>query len=254
MSALLAVMRREIQAYFVSPIAYVFMTVFLVIAGAGFFYGLQRYLLIDAAFAEQHNVTLRTYVVAGRFGIGNWVRLAIILSLPGLSMRLLSEERKSGTVELLFTSPITTAQIVLGKYLGTVLVYALILVLTVPLVAVMAWKGAPELAAIGAAYLGMFLHGALVLAVGLFASSLTENQFVALVVSYVLLVPLLMVQMVVGFAGPVLDAVLAAVSIGVGLHDMFSGLVDTHHVVLFVSLIFTFLFLSTRVLESPRWR
>ncbi len=252
MKPVLSIVRRELQASFSSPIAYAFMAVFLIVAGAGFYYGLRTYVAIPGALAAQRGYTLRTFLVAGR--LARWLQLAMLLSLPGLSMRLLSEERKSGTIELLFTSPITTAQIVLGKYLGTLVVYGLILVLTFPYPAILFWKGSPELGALLVAYLGMFLYGAVILAIGLFASSLTENQFVALVVAYALLLPFLLLELLVGFTGPVLDAILAGLSMGIGLRRMGLGLVETHSVILFGALVFTFLFLCTRVLDSGRWR
>lgn len=254
MRAMLAVARREVQAYFVSPIAYVFMTVFLVVAGIGFYYGVRRYSMLDPAYVESAHMSLRNVLVAGRFGIVRWVLIACLLSLPGLSMRLLSEEKKGGTVELLFTSPLTTFQLVLGKFLGTVFVYALILLLTTPLVGILVWKGRPELAAVAVAYLGMFLYGATLLAIGLFASSLTESQFIALVVAYVIILPFLLVDMLFGLAGPLMDLILSGLAIGVGLDRMGTGLVDTHFLVLFLVLISTFLFLSVRVLDSARWR
>ncbi len=254
MRAMLAVARREVQAYFVSPIAYVFMTVFLLVAGIGFYYGLTRYSMLDAAYVEQSHMSLRAIVVAGRFGLVRWVLLAMLLSLPGLSMRLLSEEKKSGTVELLFTSPLTTWQLVLGKYLGTTVVFALILFLTTPLIGILVWKGRPELLAIAVAYLGLFLYGATVLAIGIFASALTENQFIALIVAYAVLLPFLLVGMPLGFTGPLMNLVLFGLAINIGLDRLGVGLLDTHYVVLYVAIVFSFLFLSVRVLDSPRWR
>ena len=151
MRPMLAIARREMQACFVSPIAYVFMTVFLLVAGLGFYYGVTRFAMLDPATVEQNHMSLRNVLVAGRFGIVRWVLAACLVSLPGLSMRLLSEEKKSGTVELLFTSPVTTFQLVLGKYFGMLAVYALILFLTTPLVGILVWKGRPELLAVAVA-------------------------------------------------------------------------------------------------------
>ena len=100
----------------------------------------------------------------------------------------------------------------------------------------------------------MFLYGATVLAIGTFASALTENQFIALVVAWLMLVPFLVIGMLLGFIGPLADLVLAGLSIGMGLDRMGTGLLDTHYLVLYLALIFSFLFLSVRVLDSPRWR
>jgi ABC-2 type transport system permease protein len=247
-------MRREIQAYFVSPIAYAFIAVFLLVSGVGFFYGMQVYRMIGAASAAEHAVTLRTHLVAGPFGFVTWVHIAMGISLPGLSMRLISEERKAGTIELLMTSPVSTVQLVLGKYLGTLAVYLMILAMTLPCVGILVWKGRPESAALAVTYCGIFLYGSVLIAMGLFASTLTESQFVALIVAYALFLPFALLDRVVGFAGPTLDPLLAGISIGVGLRYSARGLLDSHYVLMYGVLVFAFLFLSTRVLDSGRWR
>lgn len=254
MRTVAAVARREIQANFVSPIAYAFMALFLAVTAAGFLYGLLLYSLMGAALAEQRGLSLRTNLIGGPNGLVQWANIAIMISLPGLSMRLFSEEKKSGTIELLFTSPVTTVEMVLGKFLGALVVYAAILVLTLPYIGILAFKGNPELPAVAVAYLGLFLYGAVVLAVGLFASSLTENQFVALVIAYAILVPFLLMELLVGFAGPLFDPILAALSLGAARRFMALGLLDTQFLVVFCALIFVFLFLSARVLDSGRWR
>jgi ABC-2 type transport system permease protein len=169
-------------------------------------------------------------------------------------MRLLSEERKNGTAELLFTSPLTTAQLVLGKYLGTLTVFLLLLVLTTPLVGILGWKAQPEWAAVAVAYLGLFVYGSVVLAIGLLASSLTENQFVALVLTYLMLLPMYILERLVGFLGSPLDEILAAVALPFGLSSAALGSMDSHFLVLGAGLVFLFLFLSGQVLDSTRWR
>ncbi len=253
MKPILAIARREVQANFLSPIAYAFMGTFLIVTGIGFVFGLMRYSLLSPAAALARNATIRTFLVTGPFGIVSWAQIAMLVALPGLSMRLFSEERKTGTIELLFTSPLTTLDLVVGKYLGALVTYALMIVLTAPYAGILIWKGKPELAALAMAYVGMFLCGATILAIGLAASSLTENQFVALVITFAIVVPLYIVQRVIGFAGPTLDRVIADLSIGVGLHVWARGSVDSHYLVLYAALIFVFLFLCSRVLESRRW-
>lgn len=254
MRAVLAILRREVQACFVSPVAYVFMVAFLVVMALGFNFGLHLYVTMAPLVAEQSGATLRTDLIGGPNGIVGWAQIAILVSLPGLSMRLFSEERKAGTIELLFTSPVTTAQLVAGKFLGTVAVFACILVLTLPLMAVVAWKGDPEWGPVGAAYAGVFLFGAVVLAMGLFASALTETQFVALVVTYAILTPLLLIRFLVGMFGNPWDDILMGLSLRHAVRQFGVGLVDTHYLVLFGVLVGGFLFLSARVLESGRWR
>ncbi len=253
MRAVLAILRREVQACFVSPVAYVFMVAFLGIMAYGFNVGLQFYARMPPLLAEQSEASLRTHVIGGPRGIIGWAQTAILLSLPGLSMRLFSEERRSGTIELLLTSPLTPAQLVAGKFLGALAVFACILVLTLPLVGVVAWKGDPEWGPTGTAYAGIFLFGAVVLAMGVFASALTESQFVALVVTYTILTPLLAIRFLVGMLGNPWDDILMGLSLRHALRQFGVGLVDTHYLVLFGTLMGGFLFLTARVLDSRRW-
>lgn len=254
MSAVWAVMRREMQAYFVSPIAYAFMAMFLLLVAGGFAVGVTRYALTPAMAIEKLGWSIRTQLVSGTWGLTTWGYFAALVSLPGLSMRLLSEERKGGTAELLFTSPITTTQIVIGKYLGSIALYGLILVLTFPLPAFLIWKAQPELAALACAYAGLFLCGSVMLAIGLFASSLTENQFIALVLTYAIVIPLILVEFVVPLVRPPFDQLLGAVSLGYALKAASLGMMDSVYLVLHALLVGTFLFLAVRVIDSSRWR
>lgn len=249
-----SILKREVQAYFVSPIAYAFLVIFLAMVGVGFLVTFQTYLRFPVALLEQRGLNIRTVIIAGPQGLVMWAHVAMIFCLPGLSMRLLSEERKGGTAELLFTSPLTTAQLVLGKYLGTLSVFVLLLLLTTPLVGILGWKAQPEWAAIGVAYAGMFVYGAVLLAVGLLASSLTENQFVALVLTYLMILPLYILERLVGFLGSPLDEILLAVALPFGLTTAARGLIDSHFLLLGAAFVFLFLFLSGQVLDSTRWR
>jgi ABC-2 type transport system permease protein len=242
-------MRRELSAYFVSPLAYAFMAVFLLLVGAGLAVGITRYAMTPAMVIERFGWSIRTQLVSGTFGLMTWGTIAALLSLPGLSMRLLAEEKKSGTAELLFTSPITTTDIVLGKYLGSVALYGIILLMTLPMPGFLIAKAQPELAALFGAYLGLFLYGAVILAAGLFASALTENQFVALIVTYALVLPLILVEFVVPIARPPLDGALAAVSLGYAQKAAALGTLDSSYVVLHLVLIAAFLFLCVRVID-----
>ena len=252
MRSVVALLRREVQAAFVSPVAYTILFGFLLICGWGFVYGVAEYSRTPAMMVEQRGWTIRTFLVGQR--LTSWLMIAMILLLPGLSMRAFSEERKGGTIELLLTSPLTTVQLVLGKYLGLLAIWAGMLLLTAPLIAVIAWKGSPEWAALGGAYLGYFLFGATLLAMGLLASSITENQIVAVVLTYAFFLPFFLSDFVVGAAGAPWDDILAGLAVGVGLYSAARGLLDSHYLVLWGLLIFSFLFLAVRVLDSNRWR
>jgi len=252
--SVLALVRREVQAYFVSPIAYAFMTVFLVLVGGGFLQGLFTYALIPPADAQARGIDIQRYMIAGPRGLVLWCHAAMLFSLPGLAMRLFSEEKKTGTAELLFTSPLTTAQLVVGKYLGTLSVFFIMLVLTFPLIGILEWKASPELGATAAAYLGLFLLGGVMIAVGLFASCLTENQFVALILTYAMLTPFYLLDLAIRSAGAFLAGVMADLSVSRAIPSFGRGVIDSHYVVLEVCVSFLFLFLGARVLESARWR
>ena len=254
MSSVWAVMRRELSAYFVSPIAYAFMAMFLVIVAVGFSVGVTQYALTPAVRIEKLGMSLRTQLVSGTWGLMTWGMFAALVSLPGLSMRLLSEEKKSGTAELLFTSPLTTLQIVAGKYLGSVSLFGLILLLTIPMPMFLVWRAQPEVAALAAAYAGLFLYGAVVLAIGVFASSLTENQFIALLLTYAIVIPLLLIEFVVPILRPPLDRVAASLSLGYALKGAALGTLDSAYLVLHAVLVAAFLFLSVRIIDSSRWR
>lgn len=254
MSAVVSITRREVLAYFVSPVAYAFITIFLLVTAVGFFFGIQAYMMLPPVVVDQGNMTLRTFLISGPFGLVTWANFAMIVSLPGLSMRLFTEERKTGTAELLFTSPLTTVQLVLGKYFGGLAVFGTILVLTLPLVGFLGYKARPEWGAVACAYLGLLLYGALLLSIGLFASTLTENQFVALIVTYALFLPFLVLDRVGPMLGGGLSEAAVGVSIGLALRKTALGTLDTHFVLLFLLLSSVFLFLSVRVLDSSRWR
>lgn len=253
MRVVLSIMRREFQSQFVSPIAYAVIVVFLVISGYGFVNELGRYLLRGfnamVELSLQEDLVVRTVV---------WIRMLMLLSLPALSMRLFTEERKAGTIELLLTSPLTTPQLVLGKFLGVVSVFALILAFTTPYVGLMAWKGNPDWGPVLLTYLGLFLYGSVILAAGVFASSLTENQIVAFLLALAFFLPFVLadflIQWIVPLAGPAAGDVVAAFSVNLGLSRLALGILDTHYLVLFVSLIFLYLFLGAQVLDSARWR
>lgn len=251
MSGVLSIVRRELQAYFVSPIAYTVIVTYLLIATFGFQVALTRYAQLGEFRILDQSLSIRTGIVPQTM---LWMMVGLILSLPALSMRSFSEERKSGTAELLLTSPLTTTQLVLGKWLGAMSVLAIMLALTVSFPLVLEWKASPEWGAIAVAGGGLLLYGGVILAIGVFASSLTENQIVALVLTFAIFLPFWMVELLVGFMGGPLDDILAGLSINHGLQMMSRGVVNSHYLVLYAALVVGFLFLCVQVLDSNRWR
>jgi len=252
MRAVAAIVRREMGSYFVSPIAYTVIVGFLLIAGFGFRQQVQEYVTIPRMTLQLEGLTIQNTLIARLVAL--WMSMAILICTPTLSMRLFSEERKGGTIELLLTSPLTTVQLVLGKYLGGLCVFLLMLLCTLPYFVLLGFEGNVDWGAVAATYLALALLGAVVLAVGLLASALTENQIVAVVATYGMFLPFFVIDQLVPFVGEAVGDVLAGLSVGRSAGQMISGVIDTHDLVLHGGLIFLFLFLSVQVLDSARWR
>ncbi|GAB5469886.1 MAG: ABC transporter permease [Rhodospirillales bacterium] len=167
MSALLTIARRELAAYFLSPLAYIFICLFLALAGALTFY--------VGGFFERGQADLEAF-----FAFHPWLYLFLV---PALAMRLWAEERKSGTLELLMTLPLSTGQAVIGKFLAAWIFTAIALAMTFPIWLTVNWLGQPDNGVIAAAYLGSWLMAGAYLALGSLASAATRNQVVAFVLA-----------------------------------------------------------------------
>jgi len=258
MRNILAIMRRELKSYFVSPMAYIVLTFFLFIVGYFFLALVFSYseasmrVAANPMWANQlnlHDIVIRNFY--STFGV------IMLFVAPILSMRILAEEKRLGTAELLLTAPITTSQLVLGKYLGAFLFGALMLLLTFQYPLYLLFTGAAlEMAPLLAVYLGTLLMVGAFLAVGLFSSSLSSNQIVAAIVAFVVC----LFFWVVGFLGDVggggagYSDLLKAVSISEHYEDFLKGVIDTRSVVYYLAFIFFGLFLTSRVIDSARWR
>lgn len=237
MGKITAVMQRELLALFCSPVAYIVIAGFLLITGV----------LAMEAFQPGRPATLRVV-----FGFAPYV-LAIVV--PAISMRAISEEYRSGTIEALMTTPVSDAQVVLGKYLASLAFYLIMLATTLVYLVLMLAFGAPDLGAALASYVGLALLGAAFVAVGIFASSLTRNQIVAWMVAAV---PLIMFVWFSGFLVGRLEGVWrnAFQRVDINWHlDLFNrGSIATDSVVFFLGTAVLFVFLAVKVVESRRWR
>jgi ABC-2 type transport system permease protein len=180
--------------------------------------------------------------------------IILLLMVPLLTMRLFSEEKKRQTDELLFTSPISVNQIILGKYFASLLVLLVMLSLTGILSIFVFSYGNPELAPILSGYLGLFLVGAAFLAVGIFFSSLTENQIVSAILTFGALLLFWILNWASYSAGGMWKSVLNYLSFFQHFDDMTRGILDTTDVVYYLSFIFLGLFLTHSVIQSRRWR
>jgi ABC-2 type transport system permease protein len=229
--------RKELKSFFTSPVAYVILTLFLLITG--WFFASSLFLVGQADMRDLFSVI---------------IPIAYMFFIPAISMRLLSEEKKSGTLELLVTMPVRDSEIVLGKYLATLglLASALILSLSYPLT--LAFLGDPDGGAIFGGYIGLFLMGASYLAIGLFTSGLTENQIVAFITGFVIIFVLWMLDKVLIFFPGSMASVIEYLSVTYHFENIARGVVDTRDLLYYLSIIVVFLFLAVRTMESRRWR
>lgn len=255
MRALLALIRKELRTYFASPVAYVVAAVFLLISGF-------LYYSIVTIVARQSLQFLQFQGFTPQFSINEMIlrptyrnmTVILVLIAPLLTMRLFAEEMKSRTMELLMTSPVSIAVLVAGKYLAALILYLLMLGLTAYMPILMALFGSVEWGPILSGYLGLFLVGAVFLAIGLFASTVTENQIIAASTAFGLLLVLWLLGWASAAAGSTgLGQVLAYLSLFEHLDNFMKGVVAAADITYFVSLIAFALFLAHRVVESRRW-
>ncbi|MDH4196325.1 MAG: ABC transporter permease subunit [Candidatus Aminicenantes bacterium] len=255
MNNIWSIAKRELRAYFSSPIAYVAVAVFLLLVGF-FFYSLVWWFNSQAMQMSQNpyyaqQININQMVFSPLF---HNMSIILLLMIPLLTMRLFAEEKKIGTEELLYTSPVSIVQIILGKYLASLLVLGLMLVLTWILAAFVFAFGNPEVAPLLNGYLGLFLMGAGFIAVGIFFSSLTENQIVAAVLTFGALLLFWVLSWAASSASGLWKGTLEYLSFFQHFDDMTRGILDTKDLVYYLSFTFFGLFLTHAVIQSRRWR
>jgi ABC-2 type transport system permease protein len=178
----------------------------------------------------------------------------VLFLLPMVTMRTYSEEKRSGTIELLLTSPLTDFEIIAGKFLGTVGLYLALLAVTAVYVGILFWYGQPEWRPLVAGYLGLLLLGSCFIAVGLFISSTTKNQMVAGAATFVVGLLFWIVSWFADSTGPTTSQVLSYLSITEHFDDFGKGIIDSKHVIYYLSFISFGLFLTLKSVDSERWR
>ncbi|HEX9594497.1 MAG TPA: ABC transporter permease [bacterium] len=255
MSGFGAILSRELRAYLISPVAYVLCAVFLLLAGY-FYFDIVTYYAAQSLRASQFPGAIEQFTAHQGIVVPLFSNVAVILLLilPLLTMRLLAEERARGTYELLYTAPVNLTAIVLGKFLAALILYTLILAISLawPLytVTLLPLDWGP----VAAGYLGLWLMGAVFIAVGLLASSLTQHQMIAALVSF----GVLLLSWVIGWAGHNLEGdaadLLQYLSLLDHLDNFFQGVIDTRDCVYFVSFTGLALLATQRLLDSQRWR
>jgi ABC-2 type transport system permease protein len=255
MKNILAIAKRELKSYFSSPIFYVVTAVFLVLTG--FFFSSAISWFSQQSIQLAQNPQYYQYVNINQMvftPLFHNMSIILLLMLPLLTMRLFAEEKKIGTEELLFTSPISVGQIILGKYLAALAVLAIMLAMTLlPAVFTFLW-GNPELPQVLNGYLGLFLMGSAFIAVGLFFSSLTENQIVSAMLTFGALLLFWIMNWASYSAAGMWKGVLNYLSIFQHFDDMTRGILDTKDVAYYLSFAFVGIFLTHSVIQSRRWR
>ena len=180
--------------------------------------------------------------------------MIMLLMMPLVTMKLLADEKRSGTMELLLTYPVRDSEVVVGKYLACLVVLLTLLLCTATYPLLLLIWGQPEIMPIVTGYLGLFLLGAAFLALGIFTSSVTENQTVAASLAIGILLLFWMMSYSANFVSPTIGRIISFVAINEHLESMAKGVIDTEDVIYYLSFILVFLFLTLRVIESNRWR
>ena len=250
---------RELKSYFVSPIAYVVIALFLAISGIFFYLLLQNFIQMSFRVmmqAQQFNMKVPPMNINQMIIRSLFLNMSVItlFMLPMITMKLFSDEKKSGTIELLFTSPLTNWEIVLGKFFAGLSVYIIMILGTVSYVSVLFIYGNPDLMPVVSGYIGLILMGALTVAVGTFISSLTENQIIAAVGCFGAMMILWFIGWASNFVGPTLGGVLEYISVMGHFGDFAKGIIDSSHFVFYLSFGFFALFLTYQAVESAKWR
>ncbi len=232
------IIKKELRAYFNSPAGYIFLSVFWVLSS--WMYIRTLFFLGEAS--------MRNY-----FSLLPWIFLFFV---PAVSMRMWSEEKKIGTMEVLMTWPVRDGAIVAGKFLASLLFICIALGGSLILPIILGSIGNPDWGVIGAGYLGTFLFAAAFLSVGLFASSLTRNQVVALIMgaAFVFLLLIIGNDSVLMFMPIWLSSVLKGLSLGTHYQSVIRGVIDSRDLIYYFSVIGFFLYLNSKVIESRKWQ
>lgn len=256
MKNILTLMGKELRLYFISPIAYVVAMVFLAISDFLFYNQIQYFSGLSMRMMQfQNNLPeLNIHDAVFRPTLFN-MSFILLLIMPLLTMRLFAEEKKEHTNELLMTSPITITEIVFGKFIAALVVYFLLLVLSLHLPLMLSLAVDISWEPLFTSYLGLFLMGAVFLSMGLFASALTDNQMIAAVISFGILIGLWMAGASVHTAGEsALGQVANYLSMSNHLDQFIKGLISSRSLTYFISMTALGLFLTHRVVESQRWK
>jgi len=228
--------KKELKDYFDSPIAYIVITIFLLITGWFFFSDL--FLVNQASLRNLFSI----------------VPFIFMFFVPAVTMRLISEEKRSGTIELLLTLPVRDHEIILGKFLAGMILISVAVILTLVYTLTLSGLGDLDAGSVVAGYIGLIFLGATYVSVGVFTSSLTQNQIVAFITSFLFIFILFMLNKVLIFVPSFLASFFEYLSVDYHFSNISRGVIDSRDLIYYLSIIFLFLFLSVRALESRKWR
>lgn len=256
MNNVLAIAQKEIRSYFASPIAYVVIGLFALLFGWFFVAILNWFVQQGMQMSMGMGMGPTSMNVNQQMIRPLLLNMTVVLLfvLPMITMRTYAEEKRSGTIELLLTSPLTDMQIILGKFFGALTLYATMLLVTLMYVGTLFFFGSPEWKPIVTAYLGLLLMGGCFISVGLLISSLTRNQIVAGMLTFGVFLLLWVIDWIGAFAGPAVEPIVNYLSITQHFDDFAKGVLDTKHVVYYVSFMTFGLFLTAKSVDSERWR
>lgn len=246
--------RKELKSYFASPIAYLLMAVFALIFG--YFFYVATAIFVSRGMESQ---------MMGRgfpMDVNEWVIRPLMMNvsviglfmIPMITMRLFAEEKRSGTIELLMTSPVRDTEVILGKWFAALTLYASILGLSLVNVGVLFFYGKPDWKPILIGYLGLLLQGGCLLAVGTFISTLTRNQIIAAGATFAACLLLWILDWVSAYETAAWAKVVSYMSVVTHFEPFSKGVLDTKDLIFYLSVMFLGLFLTARSMESLRWR
>jgi len=254
MGNVIAIAQKELKSYFASPIAYIVIGLWALLYGYFFvailgFFVRQSMQMMQMQGPQAMNVNQQLI----RPLLQN-VTILVLFLMPMVTMRTYAEEKRSGTIELLLTSPVTDFQIIMGKFFGAVALYVVMLAVTLVHLALLFIYGNPEWKPIFTAYIGLLLLGSCFISLGLLISSLTKNQIVAGMVTFAVFLMLWVITWIGSFSGPTVDKLTQYLSIIDHYDDFGKGVLDTTHVIYYLSFITFGLFLTAKSVDSERWR
>ena len=254
MKNVLLICQKELKSYFASPIAYAVMAIFGLIFGWVFFNASRDF--VRFSFQSQMTggggqMNVNEQIIRPLLGFAGTIALFLV---PMITMRLFAEEKRMGTVELLLTYPVKDIEIILGKWLGAMLLYLCVLFMSMINIALLFAWGKPDLKPVLVAYLGLILQGGTLLAIGALISTMTKNQIIAGIATFFISLLLWLLSWFTAFDSSATAQVVNYLSIVTHFENFGKGVLESKDVVFYISMIFFSLFLTSRSLESLRWR